>query len=181
MKAVSLFLGAVCLMVAYSGVVSAQETQRPKKQKAKPLADQVSGQGYGTAGCGLGSIAFGDKPGAIQIVAATLNGTLGSQTFGITSGTSNCVDDNARNDASLFIEVNRVALMTDASRGQGETLNNLSSLVGCSDSHAFGKAMQKNYQNIFGNDKATSSDVDHSIRQTIKNDKLLTQTCNQVG
>ena len=44
---------------------------------------------YGTAGCGLGSLVFGDQPGIIQIVAATLNG-IGGQTFAITSGTSNC-------------------------------------------------------------------------------------------
>src|SRR5205823_3826374 len=40
---------------------------------------------YGLAGCGLGSMLFGDQKGMIQILAATTNGTFGSQTFGITS------------------------------------------------------------------------------------------------
>ena len=45
---------------------------------------------YGTAGCGLGSMIFGDQKGAIQILAATTNSIFGTQTFGITTGTSNC-------------------------------------------------------------------------------------------
>src|SRR5262245_21507042 len=48
--------------------------------------------GYGMSGCGLGSILFGtDQNKVMQILAATSNGCFGSQTFGITSGTSNCV------------------------------------------------------------------------------------------
>ncbi len=45
---------------------------------------------YGEAGCGLGSMIFGDSPGFVQVLAATTNGCSGSQTFGITTGTSNC-------------------------------------------------------------------------------------------
>jgi len=37
---------------------------------------------YGTAGCGPGSMAFWNKPGIIQVLAATTNGTFGTQTFG---------------------------------------------------------------------------------------------------
>src|SRR5437868_47659 len=48
--------------------------------------------GYGMAGCGLGSLLFGpvNEPFA-QVLAATTNATFATQTFGITSGTSNCV------------------------------------------------------------------------------------------
>jgi len=66
--------------------VAAEKRSAPEKRRG--LEEQVSGQGYGMAGCGIGSIVFADKPGMIQIIAATLNGTAGSQTFGITSGTS---------------------------------------------------------------------------------------------
>ncbi len=46
--------------------------------------------GYGDAGCGLGSMLFGNSPGkGSQILAVTTNGT-GMQSFGISSGTSNC-------------------------------------------------------------------------------------------
>ena len=50
----------------------------------------VSANGYGAAGCGLGAIVFGSKPGMIQVLAATTNATFYSQTFGITTGTSEC-------------------------------------------------------------------------------------------
>ena len=36
---------------------------------------------YGTAGCGLGSLVFGNQAGAVQILAATTNGTFASQTL----------------------------------------------------------------------------------------------------
>src|SRR6266571_3742686 len=42
---------------------------------------------YGAAGCGLGSMVFGNQPGGVQVLAATTNAT-GIQTFGITTGTS---------------------------------------------------------------------------------------------
>ena len=45
---------------------------------------------YGDAGCGFGSMIFGNQAGFMQVFAATTNGTSGSQTFGITTGTLNC-------------------------------------------------------------------------------------------
>ena len=103
---------------------------------------------YGEAGCGLGSVVMG-KDGN-QILAATTNET-GMQSFGISSGTSNCVDEGtvkAGREVPLFIEVNRVALAKDAARGQGETLAGLAQLMGCQE-QAFGQAMKSNYDNIF--------------------------------
>ena len=42
-------------------------------------------------GCGLGYIIFKGKDGLVsQTFAATTNGTFGNQTFGISSGTSEC-------------------------------------------------------------------------------------------
>lgn len=111
--------------------------------------DQVTGQGYGMAGCGLGSILFGKKPGLIQVVAATFNGTSGNQTFAISSGTSNCVPGGSGPGAQIFIEANKEALAMDAARGQGETIDNLAKLMNCSNTNAFGAKLQSNYQTIF--------------------------------
>ena len=51
-------------------------------------AQAPAGQGfeptYGLAGCGLGSMLIGSKPGIVQIFASTTNGSFGTQTFGIT-------------------------------------------------------------------------------------------------
>ena len=49
-----------------------------------------------STGCGLGSIIFKGQVGTIpQILAVTTNGSFGTQTFGISSGTSGC-DQNGR-------------------------------------------------------------------------------------
>src|SRR5262245_36738363 len=87
---------------------------------------------YGPAGCGLGSLIFEPNSGFTQVFAATTNGTFGTQTFGITSGTSNCAGGGGGSaSAKAFVETNRVALAKDIARGQGETIDSLSRLAGC--------------------------------------------------
>lgn len=120
------------LMVVLSILAIVPFAQAQKKKK-ESLHDQFSGQGYGMAGCGLGSIVFGDKPGMIQIVAATVNGT-GYQTIAITFGTSNCGESGKMAKASQFIDVNKVALENDISRGSGEALASLGIVMGCQNS-----------------------------------------------
>lgn len=102
---------------------------------------------YGVAGCGLGSMVFGREEGAMQVVAATLNGT-GVQTFGITSGTSNCGKGLfAKAEVNSFIQSNAVALENDIARGQGETLSTLNNMLGCDAQ--FSGTLQENYKNIY--------------------------------
>lgn len=101
--------------------------------KRKSLHDEFTGQGYGTAGCGLGSVIFGDKPGMIQVVAATINDYSG-QTFAISFGTSNCGESGKAARAQQFIETNKVALENDLSRGAGESIVALSEVMGCKNS-----------------------------------------------
>lgn len=115
----------------------------------KGLLSQVSGQGVGQAGCGLGSVLMGADGN--QILAATTNGTSGNQTFGISTGTLNCQQDGifkTGKEVPAFIEVNKVALANDAARGQGETLAGLANLMNC-DSQVMGSSMKKNYNKIF--------------------------------
>lgn len=108
--------------------------------------------GYGAAGCGLGSVILGNQSGFVQVFAATTNGTFGSQTFGITSGTSNC--GGGGKSALHFIEANKVALMNDAARGQGETIDSLASFYGCKNVANFGSALKQNYSDVFASEKA---------------------------
>jgi hypothetical protein len=105
----------------------------------------AAGKGIGPAGCGLGNVVLGTDN---QIFAATTNGSSGSQTFGITSGTSNCVDSSRMAQIENYVETNKVALSNDAARGQGETLANLSQMMGC-ESQSFGGVVKSNYKNIF--------------------------------
>ncbi len=119
---------------------------------------------YGTAGCGLGSIVFGNKPGIVQVLAATTNGTFGSQTFGISTGTSNCKDTAPSTaSAKAFIQANREAVAKDIARGQGETISNLTALAGCHDDKAVGAALQKDFAQIFPTEKVTDIQVSDSV------------------
>jgi hypothetical protein len=123
---------------------------------------------YGTAGCGLGSIVFGNQKGIIQIFAATTNGIAGTQTFGITTGTSNCAETAGSAGARLFIETNREALAKNISRGQGETLRNLSAMAGCNDTAALGAKLQKNFDVIFPNASVPNEQVADSVIKELK-------------
>lgn len=119
---------------------------------------------FGMGGCGLGSLLFGDDPGKVsQVLAATTNGTSGNQTFGITSGTSNCDPKAGPAGAKLFIETNREALAKDISRGSGETVASLSTLVGCPDAAAVGATLQRSFGLIFPNAGVSDDQVSSSV------------------
>jgi hypothetical protein len=135
---------------------------------------------YGTAGCGLGSLAFGDQKGAIQIVAATLNTTFGSQTFGITTGTSNCGEAVVATAATRnFIEGNREVLAKDAARGSGETIIALSAMAGCKDSKAVGKKLQQNFAQLFPGQKTPVEEVSRKVIEELRADTTL--ACRNIG
>jgi hypothetical protein len=127
-------------------------------------------RGYGMGGCGLGSMILGDKKGMMQIFASTTNGSSGSQTFGISSGTSNCLDGSGKT-ATVFIEANKVALANDIARGQGETLSALSAIYQCQNTQNFGSTLQSNYKSIFS---STDASVE-KIQSTIQN--LSIESC----
>jgi len=135
---------------------------------------------YGTAGCGLGSMLFHDDKGLIQVLAATTNGCFGTQTFGISTGTSNCAETSAGTKAAqIFIEANREALAKDMSRGSGETIVNLSSIAGCANPAAVGATLQKNFKAIFPDENVSNEFVVNSVLGTLKGDKAL--ACSHVG
>jgi len=116
---------------------------------------------YGSAGCGLGSLAF-KKNDMTQVLAATTNGTFGSQTFGMTFGTSGCNNEGlvkvgmARES---FIEANYKDLSRDAAKGNGEYVTNLAKLYGYTPENAwqFTQLLQKNHTVIFGNNNVKTA------------------------
>jgi hypothetical protein len=154
----------VLLAVAVMVLVSLTGETRPAQ------ADK----GYGMAGCGLGSIVFGNKPGMVQILAATTNATFGTQTFGITSGTSNCKDaGGGATSAKSFIETNREAFAKDVSRGSGETIVNLSALAGCRDAKMVGAKLQANFKAIFPSAGIKDTEVSAKAVAVLKADGAL--------
>ncbi len=143
------------------------------------LASTASAQGikgtgkYGAAGCGLGSLAFGDQPGGVQILAATTNGTAWNQTFGMTTGTSNCGPGLLAMGTKNFVEANREALAKDAARGEGESIGALAVINQCRDLRGVGAALQRDFHTIFPSEQATSEDVTQAILRTLHSDPAL--------
>jgi hypothetical protein len=128
---------------------------------------------YGDAGCGLGSLVFGNDPGLVQVLAATTNGTFGSQTFGISTGTSNCGASKGSKGAAIFIEANREALAKDISRGNGETIVTLTHITGCNDAKAVGATLQRSFASIYPSAAVSDEKVTESILATLKGQPAL--------
>jgi DUF3015 family protein len=143
-------------------------------QSRSQTESAIRGTGkYGAAGCGLGSMAFGDTPGGVQILAATTNGLFGTQTFGITTGTSNCGPGLFAQGTMNFVEANREALAKDISRGEGEAIGALTVINACEDSHKVGAALQRNFKAIFPSESASNEDVTRAILETLHGDRNL--------
>ena len=106
------------------------------------------------AGCGLGGMLIKSNTKLMQLVATTLNGTFGSQTFGITFGTSGCSANGiVQNDKQIqyFVEVNQAELTREMAQGHGEKLSTLAALNGCatdSQVSAFNTKAQSSFKSI---------------------------------
>ena len=108
-------------------------------------------------GCGLGKLAWSDfkhqKNIGPQIFMATTNGTFGSQTFGISSGTSGCTNDGsvwAEHKVTMFAEINFENLSQEMAQGRGEHLASLATLMGvpAERQHDFFALTQEQYTTL---------------------------------
>ncbi len=108
-------------------------------------------------GCGLGKLAWSDYKGqkeiAPQVLMATTNGTFGSQTFGISTGTSGCTNDGkimGEHKTTMFAELNFDALSAEMAQGHGEHLASLATLLGVPAQHqdAFFAMTQERYTSL---------------------------------
>jgi hypothetical protein len=93
-------------------------------------------------GCGLGKLVWGDYKHqhsiAPQVLMATTNDTFGSQTFGISTGTSGCTNDGtilAQYKAPIFAEATFESLSQEMAQGGGEHLASLATLLGVPPDH----------------------------------------------
>lgn len=122
-------------------------------------------------GCGLGSIIIKNQNSTVlQAIAATTNGTSGNQTFGITSGTSNCDKPSnfvSNDKLNKFVSENMDELAMDISAGKGETLNTVAKLMNVEDTKALGAKLQANFSNIYSSETVTSATVIDSIAKHI--------------
>ncbi|GAB4298301.1 MAG: DUF3015 domain-containing protein [Desulfuromonadia bacterium] len=137
-------------------------------------ASVASAAPYGTAGCGLGSLIFKDEPGAVQIFAATTNGTFGNQTFGITSGTLNCgsgIIKSSNDRATAFAAANLDNLSRDIAQGRGESLDAFAELlnVPADQRPTFAAKLQSNFDRIFPNGEVIATNVVETVQQIMTN------------
>ena len=118
-------------------------------------------------GCGLGSIIMKNQSTSVlQAFAATTNGTSGNQTFGISSGTSNCDKPThfvSNDKLNRFVTENMDELAADISSGKGETLSTVAKLMNVENSQEFASKLQANFSNIYTSENVTSANVIDSI------------------
>jgi hypothetical protein len=138
---------------------------------------------YGLAGCGLGAMLFGnDNSTGKQILAATTNGSFGTQTFGITSGTSNCTSGGiikAEREQAAFAEVNFQDIKANMAAGGGEFLASFATLLGCEDSSkvTLAKMSQDKFEVIVPSAATTPIQMLTTIKQQIKASPTLATSC----
>ncbi len=146
----------------------------PAAAQSKQTKAAIKGTGtYGAAGCGLGSMVFGNQPGGVQILASTTNNAIFPQTFAITSGTSNCQPGAFAMGTKNFVDANREMVAKDVARGQGEAIGALTQINACADSRAVGAALQKNFATIFPSEDASTAAVTEAILHTLHDDDSL--------
>jgi hypothetical protein len=96
----------------------------------------AAGQSQTNTGCGLGKLIWqnnADNSTLFQAFQATTNGTFGSQTFGITTGTSDCTQPKnfvSNQQVNEFMLANMDNLARDIAQGRGETLDAFAELMG---------------------------------------------------
>ncbi len=161
-------LAVIVSLLAASSALAQSKTEEDLKKGIQGEAGR-----YGTAGCGLGAMAFKDQPGGIQIIAATLNGICANQSFGITFGTSNCGPSLFAQGTKNFVEANREVVAKDIARGEGEAIGALTVINACADSRAVGAALQKRFGAIFPSADATDAGVTDAILETLRRDPAL--------
>jgi hypothetical protein len=133
----------------------------------------------GDAGCGLGSILWnGQKGMAFNLFASTTNGMLGTQTAGITFGTSGCTRGTVvalEHRLEMFIGSNADELARDMALGEGETLTMLASLMELAeaDRAAFYQLTQQQFSTIFSSEDVTAADVVASLRRAMTESPAL--------
>lgn len=130
-------------------------------------------------GCGWGSKVFDGQQGLLpNVLAATSNGFYGTNTFGMTSGTSGCSADGIVTSnwkTAMFIDGNKKGLARDMSQGQGETLESLAALIGIEDNHkpVFYQTTRENFASIYSSEEITAPQIRANLKHVMMQDAQL--------
>ncbi len=139
-------------------------------------------------GCGLGKLAWGDykaqKEIAPQVLMATTNGTFGSQTFGISTGTSGCTNDGkimGDSKTVMFAELNFDNLSQEMAQGQGEHLASLATLMGVPAEHqgAFFAMTQERYTSLVKAGEASPVAMVKALNEAVAGHPVLAKVSSR--
>jgi len=131
----------------------------------------AAGTAHQNTGCGLGTLLWenkADDSSVSQALQATTNGTFGNQTFGISTGTSECKQPTrfVKNEkVNQFVAHNMDNIAKDIATGKGESLDTLAELMDVSVDKrpAFYSNLQTNFSHIFTSEKVEAADVIDNI------------------
>lgn len=133
-------------------------------------------------GCGLGKLAWGDFKGqkqiAPQVMMATTNGTFGSQTFGISFGTSGCTNNGVIMQTELvnaFASATFENLKHEMAQGHGEHLASLATLMGIPTDHQaeFFTLTQEKYTSLIESEDTTSVAMLKALHEVVADHPVL--------
>ena len=137
------------------------------------LALASNANAYDSTGCGLGSMAWRGQSGIVtQVLAVTTNGMFGTQTFGISTGTSGC-DPNGRVTGGTgkmllaFLENNMEQFALDASVGAGETLTTIAGILNV-DEGSLAVKLQNNFGMLFASNDVDAVDLTLAVMSIAK-------------
>lgn len=144
-------------------------------------AVQAAGHPDNGPGCGLGKLAWMDYANprqiAPQVMMATTNGTFGSQTFGISSGTSGCTNDGVvmKNKHVSLAAASFESLGQEMAQGQGEHLASLATLLGVAeqDQPAFFALVQDKYTTLMESGRTTPLAMLQALQAAMAQDPVL--------
>ncbi|WP_141736140.1 DUF3015 family protein [Oligoflexus tunisiensis] len=151
---------------------------------ATGLMAAEKGPKYGMAGCGLGALVIDRNELLPQVGAWFLNGIASNQTYGMTSGTSNCVQgrsDVAAMEQEVYMTANLSSLSKEAAQGSGEHLNALAEVLGCQeeDKVRLGELSQNHYSELFANQEPEA--VLQRYLTVVNADPQLAKSCTKAG
>ena len=140
---------------------------------AGALALASNASAIDSTGCGLGSMAWRGQSGiGPQVLAATTNTSFGTQTFGITFGTSGC-DPNGRVTGGTgrmmlaFLENNMEQYALDAAAGHGETIETMAGILNM-DSEKLGEMSKQNFATLFPNENVDAVELTLNVLEMVK-------------
>jgi Protein of unknown function (DUF3015) len=140
-----------------------------------------------SAGCGLGHLLWDGQSGMVaNVLAVTTNGTFGSQTFGVTTGTSGCNSNDTvynQTQQEQFVAVNYDRLSVEAAQGNGQYVSALAELMGC-DAAAqpeFARMSQSKYESLYAAPTVDAKAWLGSLKSEMSKDAVLASSCTRTS